>query len=291
MRSASLGHGQAEIRRSIARELGAFLRGTRVRKVIFADASLRPPMLAYVTGFPRLTLPLAGRHSMEIARRARVVRVAPARGQAVFVPRDSWDRPDWTRPAKVLTILFGKRQIGVSLVTHDGRRGEPGAALKAALGPPEGLTQGVLGALGALSAPQRDGPLGRLLTESLLHACLQRLEAPVEAHPRKAAHTYDAIRLYAQENFQRPITRASVARAFGLTPNHVSRLFRREGGLRFCDHLTRVRIDQARFLLRESSSPLKEVAACCGYRDVAYFCRVFRRVTRTTPTGYRSKGR
>lgn len=286
-----MGHGQADIRRTIARELGAFLRRAGVREVIFPDASVRPPTLAYVTDFPRLTLPLAGRHPMEIARRARTVRIAPARGQAVFVPRDSWNRPDWTRSAKVLTILFGKRQIGVSLVTHDGRGGEPAAALKAALGAPEGLTQSVLGALGALSPPQRDGPLGRLLTELLLHACLQRLEAPVEAHPRKAAHTFEAICLYALENLQRPITRASVARAFGLTPNHVSRLFRHEGGLRFCDHLMRVRVDRAKFLLRESSSPLKEIAVRCGYRDVAYFCRVFRRVTRDTPTGYRSKGR
>ncbi len=32
---------------------------------------------------------------------------------------------------------------------------------------------------------------------------------------------------------------------------------------------------------------LKEVAANCGYSDIAYFCRVFKKINQGTPTQYR----
>src|SRR5262249_23558346 len=132
--------------------------------------------------------------------------------------------------------------------------------------------------------------LNGLLPVSLLHPCLQLLISPAPPHPRKAAHTYEAVCLYVQENFQNQITRESVAKNFALTPNHISRLFRHEGCMGFSDYLTLVRIDRAKFMLKEYGSPLKEIAANCGYRDVAYFCRVFRRITKITPTEYRLEG-
>ncbi len=315
-------------RRTITRALEAFLRRTHVRKVHFAQASVAPPALAYVTSFPRLSVPLAGRHPMEIAQDARSVRIAPGRGDVVFVGRNSWNKPDWSVAVKVLTFLFGKKQIGISLVAHDGRRDEPTAALKTAVNPRESLAESVLSALTALAAApraERTAPLGgrspapdrstaaldrritsrgrpttargprttpldRLLAEALLHACLQLLAAPAAPQLRKAMRTYETLCLYVQENFSSPISRDSAARNFGLTPNHVSRLFRREGQMRFSDYVTRVRIDRAKFMLKEYSSPLKEIAAHCGYQDVAYFCRVFRRITKVTPTEYRLKG-
>jgi AraC-like DNA-binding protein len=278
---------QADVRRILTRQLETFLHGPGVRKVHFAEPGAQPPALAYVTSFPRLTVVLSGRHPMEVARGGRVARIVPGRGHVVFSGRNCWNRPDWSMPARVVTFLFGKKQIGVSLVRRDRRRGEPAPALKTALGASESLTQNVLG---ALAAAARTRPLDRLLAEALLHACLLQLRDPAPHLTRKAARTYEALCLYAQENFQRPMTRESVARTFGLTPNHVSRLFRREGAMRFSDYLTRVRIDRAKFMLKEYASPLKEIAANCGYKDVAYFCRVFRRYTKVTPTEYRARG-
>jgi AraC-like DNA-binding protein len=175
-------------------------------------------------------------------------------------------------------------------VRHDGRSDEPAAALKTTLSPIDSLAESVLSSLASIAGQPRTSPLDRLLTESLLHACLQLLESPPAPHPRKAQRTYESICLYIQENFQNPLTRASIARTFGVAPNHVSRLFRREGSMRFSDYLTLVRIDRAKFMLKEYGSPLKEIAANCGYHDVAYFCRMFRRMTKITPTEYRLNG-
>jgi AraC-like DNA-binding protein len=277
-------------RETIARSLEGFLKSTGIRTVHFAHAAVAPPVLAYVTSFPRLSVVLSGRQAMEVAEHVRSARVTLSRGHAIFVGGHCWNKPDWSTAVKELTFLFGKKQIGVSMVTHDGRADEPTSALKTTLSPFEGVTKHVIGALGSLAAEQRVSPLDRLLTEALLHACLDLLKGATDHHPRKAARTFETLCLFVQEHFQSPITREQVAENFGLTPNHVSRLFRREGFMRFSDYLTLVRIDRAKFMLKEYDSPLKEIAVGCGYPDVAYFCRVFRRVTKVTPTDYRLRG-
>ena len=277
-------------RQIIVRELSGYLRQARVRRVHFADGSLAPPLMAYVTNFPRLSVPLDGWHTMELARNGRVETVRPMRGHAVFVPGNAWNRPDWTEPVKVLTFLFGAKQIGVSLVQHEGGSELPSEALKTSThGAYDGLTHNILNALGIFANEDPSGPLARSLTESLLHACLRLFVSPEAHRTRKAVRTYESICLYIQENFQSPLTRDSVAAHFGLAPNHVSRLFRREGLMHFNDYVNLVRVNRAKFLLRNYGMTLKEVAANCGYSDSAYFCRIFKRISKSTPTQYRDR--
>lgn len=278
-------------RKTIADELSAYLKRTHVRKVHFAQATVAPPVLAYVTNFPRLSVPLSGRQYMEMALDERTIRTAVGRGEALFAGRNCWNRPEWSTPVKMLTVLFGKSHVGVSLVLHDGRSDEPPPALKTSLGLHEGLTQHLLAALMAIALQPRSELMDCMVTESLLRACLQNLTTRATSHARKAARSYEALCLYVQENYQNQITRESVARNFGLTPNHVSRLFRREGNMQFRDYLTLVRVDRAKFMLKTYKSPLKEIALNCGYQDLAYFCRVFKAMTDVTPTDYRLAGK
>jgi len=277
--------------RIIVRELEEFLRETRLRKVFFAEDSIAPPMLAYVTHFSRLSVPLEGSHKMEVAHNGRVVSIRPIRGHAVFVPDNVWNKPDWSQPVKVLTFLFGAKQVGISLVHHQGKTENPAAALKTSVhGAYDALTHNTLAALIAYSADHSRGPLARLLTEALLHSCLRLLKTPRPHSPRKAIRTYESICLYVQENFQSDITREAVAKHFGLASNHVSRLFRQEGLMRFNDYVNLVRMNRAKFMLRNYPMTLKEVAANCGYSDIAYFCRIFKKIAKLTPTQYRGEG-
>lgn len=274
--------------RIIAHELEHFLRSTHIRRVYFADGSTVPPTLAYVTNFPRLSLPLSGCHSVEIADRGRAVTIKPVRGHAVFVPDHAWNRPDWNGRADVLTFLFGVKQIGLSLVRQRAGQQAPLTAFKANIhGGYDVLAHNLLAAVLALTAENSKGRIAPMLVESLLHACLRLLKSPHRHNPRKAIRTYESICLYVQENFRAQITRETVARHFGLAPNHVSRLFRKEGFMRFNDYLNLVRVNRAKFMLQNYSLTLKEIAANCGYSDAAYFCRVFKKTSNITPTEYR----
>jgi AraC-like DNA-binding protein len=280
-----------DARHSIALEIETFLRKSRLRRVYFADSSVAPPPLAYITNFPRLSVPIEGIHGMELPVDGRRERITPIRGQAVFVPGHAWNRPDWADAVKVLTFLFGARQIGISLVTHEGGGEANAHAIKASVqSAHDALSRNILNALTALSGETPAGPLPRLLAESLLHSCLRLLRSPESRKPRKAMRTYEMLCLYVQENFQHELTRESVAHRMGIDPAHVSRLFRREGLMRFSDYVNLVRMNRAKFILANYRIPLKEVAASCGYADVAYFCRVFKRFAKVTPTEWRDRG-
>jgi AraC-like DNA-binding protein len=273
----------------IVRELEDFLRGTRIRRVYFAEASVAPPLLAYVTHFPRLSITLEGCHSMDVAYRGRKQVIKPLRGQAVFVPDHAWNKPDWATAVKVLTFLFGAMQIGISLVHHRCGSDAQTVALKTSVpGAYDALTHGILVGLMASASDNLRGPLDQLLIESLLHSCLKLLKTSPTHGTRKALRTYESICLYVQENVQNPITRESVALQFGLAPSHVSRLFRREGMMRFNDYLNLVRVTRAKLMLRSYNLTVKEIAANCGYAYPAYFCRTFKKICKVTPTQFRS---
>jgi hypothetical protein len=260
--------------RIIARELEEYLRRTRIRHVHFGDGSTPPPVLAYVTNFPRLSVPLTGCHKMEVAHGGRTEMINPVRGHAVFVPDHAWNKPDWSVQVEALTLLFGVKQIGISLVRHGGNTQSPTTALKTSVhGGYDVPTHSILTSLRVLAADHSKGPLARLLTESMLHACLRLLKSPQKHHQRKAIRTYESLCLYVQENFQSPITR----------------VFRKEGFMRFNDYLNLVRVNRAKFMLQNYSLTLKEIASNCGYNDTAYFCRVFKKTCKVTPTEYRTE--
>jgi AraC-like DNA-binding protein len=297
----------------IAAELRAFLRraaarrrarghgkgtgGARVRGVLVAGGSTPPPQLAYMVNFPRLSVTLAGQERVELEQDGHVRLVAVRAGHALFVPANCWNRPTWSTPARVLTFLFGKRQTGISLVTQRYASRAPDTAIKTHLHlPVDGPAPGILDALinyarHAGHDGSRNGngsPAGALLVEALLHCCLDLLEDPPPAIGGKADRTFHNICLYVQENFQFPLSRDSVADHFRLSPNHVSRLFCHEGLMKFNEYVTWVRLDRAKFLLRQHVDlTLDEVARSCGFGDTGYFCRVFKKRTKMTPSAYR----
>src|SRR5215510_8567265 len=88
---------QTQPHKTIVDELEEFTRTTRIRRVDFAEFSVAPPMFAYVTNFPRLSIPLRGCHKMEVAHSGRSATISPVRGQAVFVPDNAWNNPDWSQ--------------------------------------------------------------------------------------------------------------------------------------------------------------------------------------------------
>jgi AraC-like DNA-binding protein len=255
--------------------------------VHLAGGSVAPPQLAYLVSFPRLSIYLSGDDRMEIEQNGQSTLCEIKAGEAVFVPPNCWNKPAWVGRTTVLTLLFGKRQTGISLVSSN-ERGEPASATKAHFHRPvEGPIPGILNGLLNLPKKESANPTGRLLVEALLHSCLSLLgESPHHAGG-KADKTFQNICLYLQENFQFPLDRDSVADHFRLSPNHVSRLFRSEGYMRFTDYLTWVRLDRAKYMLRHHDRTLGEIARSCGFSDVGYFCRVFKRKTKLTPTVYR----
>lgn len=122
-------------------------------------------------------------------------------------------------------------------------------------------------------------------------AAYARLTASLEADlPREegegrslSPHIQKAV-AYIRGQYAQDISLGSAAEALALSPEHLSRLFRKETGVSFIDFLNDYRIKTANYMLLKGSVPLCEVHAKVGFRSYNYFLHVFKKRTGMTPT-------
>lgn len=79
-----------------------------------------------------------------------------------------------------------------------------------------------------------------------------------------------------------------VARAAGVSHNHLIRLFRAETGVTVVAYIRRRRMERARHLLRESTMPIPAVAAAVGIEDLQAFNEACRRELGASPRAVRA---
>ncbi|RTE10865.1 helix-turn-helix domain-containing protein [Paenibacillus whitsoniae] len=101
-----------------------------------------------------------------------------------------------------------------------------------------------------------------------------------------AAIVREAI-AYMKAGYQDDLTRDFMARRASLSPSYFSSIFKKHTGYSPIQYLTRIRIDKAKQLLKESRLPIKQVAEEVGFVDSFYFTRLFTRETGLTPSHYR----
>ena len=82
-----------------------------------------------------------------------------------------------------------------------------------------------------------------------------------------------------------------IAEAVGVSPYHLSRLFRSLTGETMRNYLLRERIEAAKQMLVTDSRSIPQIASFLRFCDQSYFTAVFRRHTGMTPGQYRSKYR
>lgn len=93
-------------------------------QIWFAQDQGVPPGFSYQVNFPRLELVFSGEYLNQIwDRESGCQEVSVLPGQALYIPPNGWNKPLWTTDCSVLSLLFGKRQLGFSLVSK--RREDP----------------------------------------------------------------------------------------------------------------------------------------------------------------------
>ena len=101
----------------------------------------------------------------------------------------------------------------------------------------------------------------------------------------------DQVKAYIGEHIMGPVTRAQVAESVHLTPEYLSRLFRRETGMSLIEYITAVKMEAAQELLTHSDLPISQVASQLGYGNFAYFSQLFRARFQASPSDYRKLSR
>ena len=79
------------------------------------------------------------------------------------------------------------------------------------------------------------------------------------------------------DNYFEDLTIERVSEVTGLHPNYFGALFKDSTGLSFRQFLTAIRINHAENLLKGGLHNITEVATRCGFTDVCYFSRVYKK--------------
>lgn len=92
---------------------------------------------------------------------------------------------------------------------------------------------------------------------------------------------------YLAEHYSENLTSKDISEKLGYTQSYFCRLFKQNFGVPFSTYLNMYRILIAKSELCSSNRSIADIAAKCGFCDVAYFTKCFKNCTETTPLKYR----
>lgn len=110
------------------------------------------------------------------------------------------------------------------------------------------------------------------------------------AHPTPREAAEDRIRrvaTYIEEHYTEQLTLESLARLANYSSVHFSKRFRECTGQPPMRYLNNVRIEQAKYLLQFTETPVNRIMEEIGFTDPAYFSRFFKKMLGCSPQTYR----
>ncbi|MBO5453611.1 MAG: AraC family transcriptional regulator [Clostridia bacterium] len=97
---------------------------------------------------------------------------------------------------------------------------------------------------------------------------------------------------YIRKHYKEKITLEQVSDAVGFSKFHFARRFKTYTNITVNDYIRQVRCNEAESLLKTSDWSVSDIATGCGFEDVSYFTKVFKKETGHLPSQIRknSKG-
>jgi two-component system, response regulator YesN len=119
------------------------------------------------------------------------------------------------------------------------------------------------------------------------HALALEESTRADIPPLPHAHVLKLAQEFIAAHYAQSLTLEHVADQVALSPPYFSRIFKQEMGCTFIEYLTRVRMDEARRLLRTTTLSLAEISYAVGYQNPNYFSEVFKSLEGMTASAYR----
>ena len=99
------------------------------------------------------------------------------------------------------------------------------------------------------------------------------------------------VKEYMNYNFSRKLSLEEAADLVGYSPAYFSRIFKDEMGITFKEALNSIRIEKSKKLLLSSTASIADICSMVGFNDQSYYCKVFKRLSGTTPDKFRKRSR
>lgn len=132
---------------------------------------------------------------------------------------------------------------------------------------------------------------GRFFLEDyvgIVRRILTRLEEAEKVQWSEALIT-NRICQYVQAHVEDDLDRQILAKTFGLSPEHLSRLFRQEKGYSLVSFLTKTKLDYCCKMFQTTNCSVRQAAERVGYTNFSYFSKLFREHYGCTPQQYKEQ--
>lgn len=146
------------------------------------------------------------------------------------------------------------------------------------------------GSLRALWHQRIDDCLNLEMLRQLTKSGIQALcEEARKQRSGRCSPAVTKVKAYLHAHYREKIYLSDLAEMVHLNHQYLSVLFKKETGIGISDYITEIRMEQARFLLRNTTGSIASIAEAVGYPDPQYFSRRFRRSTGLPPQAFRSQ--
>lgn len=92
-----------------------------------------------------------------------------------------------------------------------------------------------------------------------------------------------------ERDYDKNITLDEVTKEVAVSKNYFCHVFKKEMHMSIWNYLTKVRLEKAKELLRESDMKSYEIAFKVGYDNPSYFSKIFKKIEKMTSNEYREK--
>ncbi|MDO4296710.1 MAG: AraC family transcriptional regulator [bacterium] len=94
------------------------------------------------------------------------------------------------------------------------------------------------------------------------------------------------VQKYINSHIEDKLSLNDVAAVFGLSPNYLSALFKKNCSIGFSEYITQRKISRAKTMLLEQNMKIYEAADRLGFESAFYFSKVFKKVEGISPREY-----
>ena len=99
----------------------------------------------------------------------------------------------------------------------------------------------------------------------------------------------ETVKIIEKNYYRTPIKISELAKIAGMSEVYFRRQFRKIFGVSPLKYITNLKITRSRELLESGMYHIKDIAMMCGYEDVYYFSRDFRKATELSPREYKNR--
>jgi len=130
----------------------------------------------------------------------------------------------------------------------------------------------------------------RARTDEQLTTAAMRLVGSIKRRAKRSAthaHSFVALDQLIMARFPDKVLLQDVAKELGVHPTAVTHWLQRKFSMSFSEHVSRIRIDKAKELLRRTRLTVADIAQRVGIRDASNLGKLFRKFEGMSPLEYR----